>query len=59
MTVVNGGRWSGKGATARASLGVKQLHFDFVVSVMHVTPFEHFGDEAKNCLLFIKRRTHA
>lgn len=42
MRVVNGrGRYSFS-AAAHAFVGVEQLHFNFAVSVMHVTPFEHF-----------------
>lgn len=44
MVVVNGRGRQRVCAAPSTSLGVEQLHFNFVVSVMHVTPFEHFVD---------------
>lgn len=45
MAVVNGRGRQRVCAAPRTSLRVEQLHFNFVVSVMHVTPFEHFVDD--------------
>ncbi len=41
MSVVNGGGIACVCTAAHASLRVEQLHFNFVVAVMQLAPFEH------------------